>query len=142
MMNAKMKRVGLVIARADFENVLHEIISLGCVEITDPDELPEYQQLSSLTVRETVELDKYNANQGSIALLGTQYTVLLTGWITARSETELVAQLLKYVCSWEIESPSPDEHDKIPVALRCPKFFGAFYKGDGRTFNPLQSSDR
>jgi len=133
-----MKRLKLLIARSDFENVLKVLIAAGCVEVTDPDDLND-NDLEGNVTREITELDKYKANQDSITLLGTQRTLLLSGWIPAQSEQELTSLLSEYICAWEIEDPSPDEPEKIPVKLKGPKIFWLFYKGAGKPFTPLSS---
>jgi len=139
MITVKMNKIRLIVARTDFENVLHELILLGCVEITDPDEFWDNPELSGLAVRDVVTLDKFHASQDSIVILKTQYTALLTGWVAVRSEPSLTAQLSKFICAWEFEPPQPDGHDNPPVKLRWPKLFGVFYKGGGKTFDPLRS---
>jgi len=141
MITVKMNKIRLIVACTDFENVLHELILLGCVEITDPDEFWDNPELNGLAVRDIVTLEKYHANQNSIAILRTQYTVLLTGWIAVRSEVALAMQMSKFICAWEFEPPQPDGHDNVPVMLRWPKLFGVFYKDSGKTFDPLRSGD-
>jgi len=137
-----MKRVNLIIARIDLENVLQVLIDMSCVEASDPAEFAIGNDLGNMLNRELVELDKYNANQGSIALLGTQYTLAFFGWIPAQSEQELTSRLSEYICAWEIEDPSPDELDKVPVKLKWEKFLRLFYKGAGKPFSPLKSINR
>jgi len=139
VLTEKMKRVKLIIARTDLENVLQVLLRLCCVEVTEPDESPVDKELENLLSRETIDLSQYNANLQSITLLGTQYTLLLSGWATARAEQELVSRLSKLICAWEIEDPSPDERDKVPLFLKWPKITGFFYKGAGKQFNPLTS---
>ena len=138
MMTVKMKKIRLIIVREDLQRVLTELIRLGCVEVTDPEDLLENPLMNSLVEREIVNLDSYNANLDSIALLGTHSTMLLAGWLPARSEPELAAQLSKYLCAWEILSPSFEEQEKIPVKLRLPKLFGLLYRGEGKPFNPIR----
>ncbi|MCL2125214.1 MAG: V-type ATP synthase subunit I [Oscillospiraceae bacterium] len=50
-------------------------------------------------------------------LLGTRYSVVLTGWATARSEPQLAEMLGKYSCAWEFTDPTPEEYEKVPVLL-------------------------
>jgi len=139
MITVKMNKIRLIAAHTDFENVLHELILLGCVEITDPDELFRNPELGGLTTREIVTLDRFNANRDSIAVHKTQYTVLLTGWIAVRSEVAFSEQMSKFICAWEFESPQPNERDSVPVKLRWPKLFKAFNKDGRKEFNPLRS---
>lgn len=137
MITAKMKRITLIIARSDFEIVLRGLMQLGCVEITSPDELLIDPELRTIVKREVYMLDKFHANLDSIVLLATQHTLLLTGWISARSEPELAAHLSKFICAWETEAPDPDESQNVPVKLMLPKLFKVFHKGGGNLFNPL-----
>jgi len=139
MMTVRMKRIRLVVGRADFENVLRELMSLACVEITEPDALPEGCQLQGQVKRVIVELSGFGANLDSIMLLGTQYTLVLTGWMAARSGPELAARMGNYVCAWEIVDPSPDESAAAPVKLRLPGLFGLFHRGGGKPFSPFQA---
>ena len=50
-------------------------------------------------------------------LIGTQYALLLTGWLAAPAEPKLAAMLNKYTCAWELEDPTPDEYVNVPVEL-------------------------
>ena len=138
MLTEKMKKVKLIVTRDDFESVLQELLKLGCIEVTVPDEFLNNPELRDQVLRIVVELDDFQTNQSSITLLGTQYTFLLTGWITARSEPEFAEKLSNYVCAWELDTPSPDDPEDIPVKLRWPKIFGFFYTGNGKMFEPLR----
>jgi len=51
-------------------------------------------------------------------LLGTDYSLVLTGWITAASEPNLKTMLSKYSCAWELSDPNPDEYGNVPVLLK------------------------
>ena len=51
-------------------------------------------------------------------LLGTQYSLMLTGWVTAPSEPRLSDVLSKYICAWELSDPSPEEYASVPVLLK------------------------
>ena len=138
MLTVKMRKVKLIIARDGFEDVLSDLIGLGCIEVSNPDELLDNQELSSLTSRETIALDKFQVNRDSITLLSTQHTLLLTGWTTSRSEQDIITKLSEHVCAWEFDDPSPSEIENVPVKLKWPKLTGLFYKGGGRMFEPLK----
>jgi len=140
MFATRMKKFGLVMSRTVMENVLHEVISLGCIEAVDPDEFLTDKDLKKLVTRETIELKQYGANLDSIVLTGTHYTLLLAGWMTARSEPELTARLAEYMCAWELESPSPDETDRIPRKWAGPGFLSFLFKTGGRPFQPLAAT--
>ncbi|MDR0491216.1 MAG: hypothetical protein LBH28_08250, partial [Oscillospiraceae bacterium] len=50
-------------------------------------------------------------------LLGTQSSLLLTGWAAAPAEPDIVSILSKYTCAWSFEDPSRDEYGAVPVEL-------------------------
>ena len=56
--------------------------------------------------------------EASEKLLGTESSLLLTGWAKAASEPDLMVNLSKYACAWEFEEPSPDEYADVPVELK------------------------
>jgi len=137
MLPAKMKKISIVITRRDAESVLREIMLLGCIEVSRPDELPCFAQISDSVSREVYRIDRLGANSGAIVLFGTHYTLMLTGWLPSRSEPLLISMLSKYVCAWEIEDPTPEELDFAPVRLAFPMFFGKLRGGGRRLFKPL-----
>ena len=51
-------------------------------------------------------------------LLNTEYSLLLTGWVTAPSESKLSDTLSKYTCAWELSDPTPEESEDVPIALK------------------------
>ena len=51
-------------------------------------------------------------------LLGTQYALMMTGWVTAPSESKLVDMLSKYACAWELSDPAPEDYGTVPVLLK------------------------
>ena len=138
MVNIDMKRLRLLIIRDDIDSILRELILLGCVEVSEPDLKLDNPEIDKLVSRETVELNDYNTNQEKLALLGTTSTLLLSGWIPASSKPDLISRLTDHVCAWEIEDPSPDELENVPVKLFCPGFFGKMRLGGRRPFTPLR----
>jgi len=142
MLTTKIDRVRLVFKRVDSEDILRELVRLGCVEVSDPGELLAESGQGGLAALENVSLEGLEANRDSVLLLGTQYTLILTGWIPVRSEPELIEAVSGLDCAWETEPPSPDEHELVPVALKWPKLFGTFRRGAGRPFRPLASGSR
>lgn len=132
-----MMYIRLIVARKDFENILRGMIRLGCVEITKPYEDMKKLITSSHVEFETIDIAGYGANRDSITTLGTTYTLLLTGWITAKSEPEVAQLLLDHICSWEIVAPPPELMEAIPVKLKLPKFLSLFFIGGGKPFTPL-----
>jgi len=234
---AKMKKVRLVIARSDLAGVLCELMFLGCVEISPPDDLLADPELAVMVSRENAEtercradmslleqgidiLNKYAPDGGGrpslrpaitydnllyetdaenclklaklldtldsliitltegdkaeyvaqiaanavhrdelqlcydhyrirIALalavenlLGTEYTLVLSGWIPAASEQALILKLSRYACAWEIADPLFDESDSIPVKLTGPKFLGRLHKDGGKPFEPMTADTK
>jgi len=61
---------------------------------------------------------KIARDEAADKLLGTQYSLMLTGWVPAQSEPELGAMLSKYAAAWEVEDPDPEEYPKVPVELK------------------------
>ena len=51
-------------------------------------------------------------------LLGTDYSVVLTGWVPAESESPLVDLLTKFTCAWELTEPAVEEYQNVPVLLK------------------------
>ena len=140
MAGAKLKKLSILAAREDMENILSELMLLGCADISEPDDLPEDFGPASDVMREIINLDGQSANRESISVLGTRYTLSLSGWMTAKSETELVSKLADYVCAWDIADQAPGDSDKVPVVQRCPGFFGKLRRGGRNRFDPLKSS--
>jgi len=133
----RLKKLSIVSSREDFESVLRELILLGCIEISEPPELSEDKESASCFSREKITLDQYSANLDIIELLGTQHILLLSGWMTVRSEAQLVAKLGNYTCAWEIEDLTTEESFIAPVDLCCPNFFGKLRRGGRKQFAPL-----
>ena len=127
----------MIIFRADKDALFRELILLGCIDVSAPDKLLEGAELNALVDIETIELEQYRANREKLAAHGTDYTLLITGWLPSKSEPKLLDVLSKYVCAWDIQNPSPDEYNDIPVKLKWPKIFGIFYRESGKPFSPL-----
>ena len=138
-MKSKMKKVDILILRADVHDFLRELVLLGCVELSPPDVLLESAEYAELTKRETVSLSGLDANLESADLLATERALLLTGWIPAKSEADLHRVLTNYVCAWDITDLSPDDREKPPVKLALPELFGLFYR-NVKVFTPLATN--
>lgn len=136
-----MKKIRILILRADFDKFIRELILFGCVDIEASDDLPEYSELDSLAERESVDLECYETSKERITVLGTDYTILLTGWIPVKSVQNLLTILSGYVHAWDIRDPSPDELDRVPAAI-WPKFLTKLRKGARPTFSPLIFKER
>jgi len=70
-------------------------------------------------------------------MLGTECTVILTGWTPSKSEPELTQLLSQYVCAWELYEPSPGESENVPVLPKSTKLLGRFQNENRRQFKPL-----
>jgi hypothetical protein len=140
MAKAKIKKMTLIVLRPDIEKVLGELIPLGCVEISEPLDPDMPSEPAAAIAPVMIELDGLNANLDSIAVLGTEYTLILSGWIASRSEPELLSKLAGYLCAWEIEAPTPDEYKNAPLIIKCPKFFGGLRSRGHKPFCPLKTA--
>jgi len=138
MAKTSMKKIMLLIARKDVESVMRELILFGYLEVSEPDSLLENPELAALVKHEIVDLDGSDANVSSVAMLGTRYTLLLTGWVPARYEPSLLIILSNYLCAWELDFLSPEELDFAPVMQRWPKFLGKLRLAGRKQFTPLK----
>jgi len=137
MLKIKMKKLEIIFLRGDAEALLREFVVLGCVMPDEPIDLSVDEELEGIVASDVVELGVYNANRDSIGALGTECTLLMTGWVPSPSESALSSVLSKYTCAWELRAPSPEEQDKAPVKLILPKITKRFYRGGGIDFSPL-----
>jgi len=150
MPSVKMKKISLVLTRREAESVIGELVLLGCVEPSRPDEMPSFAEagadvpaeVAREVTREVYKLSQFNANLSAMVLFGTQHTLMLTGWLPSRSEQELVSMLSEHACAWEIGYPTPDELDLAPVKLVLPGFLGKLRSGGRRLFAPLEQSSK
>jgi len=140
MLKTKMKKLSVLLSCDQLEDFLRELIELGCVQVIVPDDPPGDSELAALVRRVSVDIEQYQANQEKLVLLGTERTHLITGWIPAKSESTLRDMLSKFVCAWDVDSPSAEESDIVPVKPRLPMLFEEFYRNKGRLFTPLQSN--
>jgi len=122
------------------DSVLREMISLGCIEFTEPDALPDDMESAAVITRETYKLDGFGANREQLELLGTEYTLVLKGWISSKTEQALISILDKFTCAWEIEEPPVNGPETVPFILSYPRFFGGIRGKNRRLFDPLQIS--
>ena len=147
MPEQKIKSIRLIVTRLEIERVIRDIIALGCVEFTEPDELTGDPEISALTTRVEIDLSRFNLEQegagpDTLVALGTQATLILTGWVSTRSVPELTARLGYYTCAWEIEDPSAETLHDVPVILTAPGFFGKLRMKNQRLFTPLTTSKK
>ena len=132
-----MKKLSLVSSRGDIENILRELTNLGCVEISEPPDLIDNQDLASCFAREMIALDQFGANLDNIELYGTRHALLLSGWIPVRYEADLASRLNDHLCAWALEEPANDEIINVPIDLCCPGIFGKLRRGGRKQFSPL-----
>jgi len=132
-----MKKISLIIARQDIVDVLSELIDLKCIEPMEPEVSLDPPELADLVKREVMDLEGYETNHNSIALLATQYTYLLTGWTPSQSVQELESIISNFSCAWVLEDPFPYDYDNIPVLLKFPGILGKLRSGGRRVFEPL-----
>lgn len=139
MIRTKLKKVNIIIMRAEQENLLSDLAGLGCIDISTPAELLEDAGLTAIVDLENIELPEQNDKKNKIAARGTDYTIILTGWIPASAEPELRKKLEQYEteCAWDVLEPTPDEQKSAPVKLKIPKLYKLFYKKTNRLFTPL-----
>ena len=142
MIPVKMKKISMLILRADFDKFIRELILFGCVDIDGPSgDPPDDTELTSLARRELIDLEQYQTCREHLAAYGTDYTILLTGWIPSKSVQNLLTILSGYIHAWDVRDPTPDEHSLVPVKL-APKFLTVLYRGSRRLFSPLIFEER
>lgn len=123
--------------RSDINDLLRELITLGCVEISEPGDLLNDPEIAACVEIETVDLQQFNAGKDSINALGTESTLLLRSWTPAAAESSLLSVLSRHTCAWESHFPRPEELPGAPIKLRFPKLFGPFFRRKGKPFDPL-----
>ena len=62
----KMKKLRLVAVRSDEEELLREMMLLGCVQISDPERQLEDEEISAVAVRETSSLSQFKTEYNDI----------------------------------------------------------------------------
>jgi len=139
MGSPKIKKLSLIVSRADMEIVVKNLIEMNCLEVTFPAELPENAQFAGQITRESYGLGAYCANREQIPLIGTEYTFIITGWISAKSERDLTAMLDEHMCAWETGDPAPDELAGAPVILLFPRLLRGIRGKNRRLFSPLEA---
>ncbi|MCL2391334.1 MAG: hypothetical protein FWC66_01835 [Oscillospiraceae bacterium] len=134
---SNMRKLSMLVIREEFEQFLHELLTLGCAEISEAEDFPSDSELYPLAKREIIDLAPFKANKDSISVLGTKYTVYLTGWLPTKREMELIPLFKNFICAWALEDTSPEEALFAPVQLRFPWFFGKHRLAGRKLFSPL-----
>ncbi|MCL2367220.1 MAG: hypothetical protein FWC75_09320 [Oscillospiraceae bacterium] len=138
MPSPKMKKLSILVTRAQLEPFLQKLISLGCMEINEADDFPVHSELHGLTKREVLDLVDFGATQAQISVIGTQYTVFLTGFISSRLEADFTALVDEFMCAWQIEDLSLEDLDLAPVDLNHPWFFKKYRLSGRKLFDPIR----
>lgn len=70
-------------------------------------------------------------------MLGTDYTVILAGWLPAKAEPEVTQRLSQYLCACEFTDPVPGEQESVPALQKSTKLLGRLQNDTRRPFRPL-----
>ena len=132
-----MKKISLIASHSDIVNIISELLYLECIEPIEPELTLDPPELTSLVRRDVMELEAFGANMESVALLATQYTYTLVGWLPAQYMSEVTSMLSGFTCSWYIEDPRPEESENVPILIKHPQLFGSLRSGGRRVFEPL-----
>jgi len=132
-----MKKLTIIASQPDIVNVISELVYLSCFEPIEPIIELDPPDLTSLLIREEMDLEHYSANRESITVLASQYTYTIVGWVQAQNEEKIASMLSDFTCSYNFEDPSPEESFEVPTILKIPQLFGK-KRSDGRNiFSPL-----
>ena len=142
MAGNRLKKTNLLFVRTELGEILRELVELGIIDVSEPSPLNDDPELVDSVKSEVIDLGPYGANRESITALGTDSTLYLTGWITAKSENPLAALASRHTCAWEFEDPPTDALDDVPVKLIRPSFLRRFYRGSRKLFSPLSSAQQ
>ncbi|MCL2201480.1 MAG: hypothetical protein FWB75_05895 [Oscillospiraceae bacterium] len=137
-----MKKLNLIVIRDELDNFLHELISLGCVEVTEPEAIPAGSDLLSGVVRELLDISGFGATQSELPVLGTKHTVFIVCWIPSQLEDQLIPIFDNYVCAWEITNLGPEDIDIAPAELNLPRFFPKYRLAGRKIFTPLKLAEQ
>jgi len=134
-----MKKLSILVVREDLKNLLRELISLGLIQLTEPEEWHDASTPHGMVKREVIDITDYGANLDTLSALGTHFTIYFTGWIQSKSEPEMVKMLKNHTCAWCLGEPTPDEALLAPVELRFPQFLSKYRLAGRGLFAPLRS---
>jgi len=137
MSAAKMKKLRIIASREGMEGILRELIQLASVEVFEPLDLLEDNGLGSRLTREAIQITELGSNHDNLIMFGTSHTLILSGWIAARTVADLVSRLDNHLCAWELIDPEQEENADIPAIICCPGFFGKLRRRGRRQFSPL-----
>ena len=141
MGSKKIKKTSLLFARDEFSDIINDLILLEIMDISKPTFSTDGKEQTSQIKTEVIDISEYDANHESLTLFGTERTLYLTGWISAKSEVALITMASKYTCAWEIEPPTSEELSDAPIILARPNFLYRFYRGHRELFSPLSKKE-
>jgi len=138
MPKSNIKKLSIIVTREALEQFLDSFLILGYAEVSEAPDLPDSSDLHPFVKREFIDLSSFICSDKDVlCVLGTKYTVFLTGWIPLRYESELISVCTECGCAWDISAPVASEIDFAPVELRFPWFFGKYRLAGRRSFSPL-----
>lgn len=70
-------------------------------------------------------------------MVGTDCTVILTGWLPAKAEYEVTQRLSQYLCAFEFTDPLPEEQESVPALQKSTKLLSKLQNDNRRPFRPL-----
>ena len=132
-----MKKLTLVIARNEIDDLLQTLMRLACLEVSAPEAPAGAPELQDAAIIEDYDVSHLDANKETLPLLVTRNTYILTGWVPVKSAPSLPPYLGRFVSSWEIEDLTPDESALAPVKLFFPGFFRRMRLAGRKQFYPL-----
>jgi len=140
-MASGMKKINIIISHSEIVDLINELIALECIEPIEPDVTLDPAELTDLLSHEDFPLENYEANWDEITVIATQYTYTLCGWVPDQLLQKLTSTLSRYTCAWEIEPPTSDELEFVPVYVKGPQLFGKFRSSGRKLFEPLAKSN-
>jgi V/A-type H+-transporting ATPase subunit I len=63
----KMKKINLIGLRAQKNDLLRELMLIGCVEVSEPEDLLSHPEIASLTRRETSQLEQFRTDYAAVS---------------------------------------------------------------------------
>jgi V/A-type H+-transporting ATPase subunit I len=63
----KMKKINLIGLRAQKDDLLRELMLIGCVEVSEPEDLLSHPEIASLTRRETSQLEQFRTDYAAVS---------------------------------------------------------------------------
>jgi len=106
-------------AKANIDSTKKRIEELKAEKQQLSDEIaafaPDREEMQLCADRMELQLRRAEAAD---KLVGTEGTVVLTGWVSAPEEEKLTQVLSRYDCAWELTEPAPEEYPEVPIKLK------------------------